>query len=80
MIILSGETSILGNCSASLSAKAQWVVARRPSISPVSARTNAPAQIEQTVTPRACWDASHCDAGLMLCIFSGMMMLGGAIT
>ncbi len=79
MIMLSDETSILGNSSASLSAKAQWVVARRPLMSPrFSENERAGTDRADSHTERML-DESHFDAGRILCIFSGMTMLGGAM-
>ena len=51
---------------------------RRPSIRPLSASTNAPAQIEQIRLPSTCLRASHRAAAGIDRIFSGMTMLGTA--
>ena len=50
-----GSTSISGNWSLSCLAPVQWVVARRPSSRPASARANAPVQNVTRRAPGRAW-------------------------
>ncbi len=56
----SASTAISGKCCCNSSAYFQWVVMRRPVISPVAASKKAPAQIDPSTTPCAWRSRNHC--------------------